>query len=70
MPMTTTDPTFDPAGQAYRQTRIAHWDAIARKRDSWSGLGKWYHSRLLEIYRFHVNPSQSVLELGCAEGLG
>ena len=68
MPMTTTDPTFDPAGQAYRQTRIAHWDAIARKRDSWSGLGKWYHSRLLEIYRFHVNPSQSVLELGCAEG--
>ena len=63
-----TDPRFDPAEQAYRQTRIAHWDAIACKRDSWLGKGKWYHDRLREIYRFHVNPGQSVLELGCAEG--
>ena len=68
MPMTTTDSTFDPAGQNYRQTRIAHWDAIARKRDSWKGMGKWYHNRLQEIYRFHVNPHQKVLEIGCAEG--
>jgi SAM-dependent methyltransferase len=64
----TTDPIFDPAGQTYRQTRIAHWDAIAHKRDSWSGMGKWYHNRLLDIYRFHVNPNQKVLELGCSEG--
>ena len=67
MPM-TTDPTFDSAGQTYRQTRIAHWDAIASKRDSWSGIGKWYHGRLLDIYRFHVNPNQKVLEIGCSEG--
>ncbi|HJS18291.1 MAG TPA: methyltransferase domain-containing protein [Anaerolineales bacterium] len=66
--MTTTDPAFDPAGQSYRQTRIAHWDAIARKRDSWRGMGKWYHNRLFEIYSFHVTPNQKVLEVGCAEG--
>jgi SAM-dependent methyltransferase len=68
MSMTTTEPSYDPAGQTYRQTRIAHWDAIARKRDSWRGMGKWYHRRLFEIYRFHVNPNQKVLEIGCAEG--
>lgn len=66
--MTTTDPTFDPAGQSYRKTRVAHWDAIARKRDTWRGMGGWYHKRLLEIYRFHVTPHQKVLEVGCAEG--
>jgi SAM-dependent methyltransferase len=66
--MTTTDPIFDPAGQAYQQIRIAHWDAIARKRDRWRGMGTWYHNRLTEIYRFHVTPNQKVLELGCADG--
>lgn len=58
----------DPAAQAYQQARIAHWDAIARKRDSWQGMGRWYHRRLHEIYRFHVSPNQTVLEVGCAEG--
>jgi len=59
---------LDPAAQAYQQARIAHWDAMARKRDSWQGMGGWYHCRLQEIYRFHVSPNQTVLELGCAEG--
>jgi ubiquinone/menaquinone biosynthesis C-methylase UbiE len=58
----------DPAAQAYQQTRIAHWDAIARKRDTWQGLGRWYHQRVAEIFRFHTGPNQSVLELGCADG--
>ena len=31
-------------------------------------MGKWYHDRLTEIYRFHVTPNQKVLELGCADG--
>ncbi|MGE5374670.1 MAG: methyltransferase domain-containing protein [Bacteroidota bacterium] len=66
--MITTEPLFDPAGQAYQQTRMAHWDALARKRDTWRGMGRWYHARLREIYRFHVNPNQKVLEVGCAEG--
>jgi SAM-dependent methyltransferase len=59
---------FDSAGITYQQSRISHWDAIARKRDSWQGLGGWYHRRLQEIYRFHIHPNQNILEVGCAEG--
>ncbi|HKY53839.1 MAG TPA: glycosyltransferase, partial [Anaerolineales bacterium] len=58
----------DPAAQTYQQARIAHWDAMARKQDSWQGMGNWYHRRLHEIYHFHVSPNQSILELGCGEG--
>ncbi len=60
--------TFDPAGTAYQRSRVAHWDAIARKRDGWRGMGRWYHQRLAEIYRFHIPPHSRVLELGCADG--
>ena len=58
----------DPAANAYQQIRIAHWDAIARKHNSWHGLGAWYHRRLEEIYLFYVGPNQNILEIGCAEG--
>ncbi len=59
---------FDSAGQFHQQARIAHWDAIARKRDSWCGMGLWYHRRLEEIYRFLVSPGQRVLEIGSGAG--
>ena len=59
---------FDSAGITYQQFRMSHWDAIARKRDSWQGMGGWYHRRLQEIYRFHIHPNQNILEVGCAEG--
>jgi len=59
---------FDTTGSNYQQDRMAHWDTVARKRDSWNGLGKWYHQRLHEIYRFHISPNQRVLELGCGTG--
>ena len=58
----------DAAAVIYQQERISHWDAIARKRNAWHGMGNWYHQRLEEIYRFHVSPNQSVLEIGCSEG--
>jgi len=53
---------------AYQQARISHWDSIARKRDPWRGLGKWYHQRLAEVYRFHVAPNLRVIEIGCGDG--
>jgi SAM-dependent methyltransferase len=58
----------DEAGEIYRKTRAARWDAIARKRDHWRGMGGWYHRRLHEIYRLHVGPIQRVLEIGCGTG--
>jgi len=66
--MQTENIVFDSSGQIYQRNRIAHWDAIARKRDSWQGLGRWYHRRLAEIYRFLVTPNLNVLEVGCANG--
>ncbi|NTU56055.1 MAG: methyltransferase domain-containing protein, partial [Anaerolineales bacterium] len=66
--MLQANPIFDAAGQNYQQTRVSHWDAIACKRDAWRGMGRWYHRRLAEIYRFHVAPNLRVLELGCADG--
>ena len=66
--MLHVNPDFDAAGQTYQQTRVSHWDAIAHKQDSWQGLGKWYHQRLAEIYRFYVAPNMRVLEIGCADG--
>ncbi|MGB8982982.1 MAG: glycosyltransferase [Anaerolineales bacterium] len=64
----TPAPLSGSAEKTYQQGRIAHWDAMARKRSSWHGMGGWYHRRLQQIYRFHVSPNQNVLEVGCAEG--
>ena len=66
--MSNKNNLFDPTGQTYQQTRSTHWDGIARKRDTWKGLGQWYHQRLTEIYRFYVTPNLRVLEIGCADG--
>jgi SAM-dependent methyltransferase len=66
--MNTLNTLFDSGGAFYQQTRMAHWDAIARKRDTWQGMGRWYHRRLAEIFRFHVDLNLRVLELGCADG--
>ncbi len=51
---------FDETGLHYQQAHIAHWDAVARKRDTWSGWGGIYHHRLEEVYRFLVSPGQSI----------
>lgn len=59
---------FDEAGKRYQQTRMAHWDQVAKKRDHWRGMGRWYHRRLEEIYQFLIGPNRRVLEIGCGMG--
>ncbi|MFH1184364.1 MAG: methyltransferase domain-containing protein [Chloroflexota bacterium] len=58
----------DPAARTYQQTRITHWDGVARKRDAWSGWGGAYHARLAEVYGFLTSPGLRILELGCGQG--
>jgi ubiquinone/menaquinone biosynthesis C-methylase UbiE len=58
----------DPAEKQHREARQSHWDAIARKRDSWRGMGLWYHRRIEQIYRFLISPGQRVLEIGSGTG--
>ena len=62
------DNRAEAARERYLQTRRAHWDAIARRLDTWSGWEGYYHRRLAEIYKFLVPPGQRALEIGCARG--
>ena len=53
---------------AYRATRVAHWDAIARANARERGPARTYHRRIEYIYRFLVPPGLRVLDLGCGTG--
>lgn len=54
--------------ETFNAVRIAHWDAIAIKIDSWRGAGGAYHRRLQQVYGSIIAPGKRVLELGCARG--
>ncbi|MGA7876633.1 MAG: glycosyltransferase [Desulfoferrobacter sp.] len=58
----------DSGHRSFRETRIDHWDRVARSSENWERWGKYYHNRLEQIYTFLVAPGQRVLELGCGQG--
>jgi len=59
---------FDTAQTSYRRTRVEHWNEVARKFASKAGWGRYYRTRLKEMYGSLIAPGQSVLELGCGRG--
>ena len=59
---------MDKSRIRYNDKRIKHWDNIAFGKVSWFGCGKYYHSRLTQIYKLLVPPGSRVLEIGCAQG--
>lgn len=52
----------------YQQSRRRHWNEVARKLESWTGWGEYYHQRLIRVYQSLVSSGQSIIELGCARG--
>ena len=62
------DATVDEARNRYQQARRLHWNQVARRLETWTGWGGYYHKRLTEVYQALISPGQSVLELGCARG--
>ena len=61
-------PLIDGAQKEYQKARLLHWNEVARKLQSWTGWGGYYHQRLTQVYQSLVSPGQSVLELGCGRG--
>jgi ubiquinone/menaquinone biosynthesis C-methylase UbiE len=52
----------------YNKVRMTHWDTIAGKGNNFFWLGKYYHKKIISIYKFLVPKNQKILEIGCSEG--
>ena len=59
---------MDDAARRYRREREAHWDAVARRLDTWTGWGGYYQRRLAHIYRLLIPAGARILEVGCGRG--
>lgn len=49
--------------------RVKHWNSVAQtqaKSRAW--MGKYYHQRLVEIYRYNIPENLAVLDVGCGDG--
>lgn len=45
-----------------------YFDAFAPEADRWRRRNRGYHDLVENVYRFHVPPGRSVLEIGCGRG--
>jgi len=42
--------SVDEAQVRYGQARRLHWNQVARKLETWTGWGGYYHRRLTQVY--------------------
>ena len=52
----------------YNKKHTAHWDKVAKKLRTWQGWGKYYNTRVSEVYRFNIPSGQSILDIGTGTG--
>jgi SAM-dependent methyltransferase len=56
------------AERQYRARRQAHWDAVAARLETWTGVGTFYHRHLVKVYGQVIPVGARVLEVGCGQG--
>jgi SAM-dependent methyltransferase len=52
----------------YTQTRITHWNDIAKKWHPENTLGEVYFDHIKGVYRYLIPTESNVLEIGCGKG--
>ena len=52
----------------YTEAHIDLWNRIGREYARWSRTGRAYHQRLSRVFKMHIPPGQTVLEVGCGRG--
>ena len=57
----------DTGAWSYRDLQ-AFFDVFSRDADKWRRRNRGYHELVENVYRFHVPPGRSVLEIGCGTG--
>jgi len=52
----------------YSKKRQVRWNTIASRTGDQKLWSRYYHNRLLQVYKLLIVPGQRVLEIGCAAG--
>lgn len=58
----------DPSYKLFQSKRIQHWNHVANKFPQGSAIGKKYHNRMDEIYKFFIPEGLKVIEFGSGYG--
>src|SRR4029079_7362654 len=67
LPLTVMAPTPNTDAWSYEELS-AFFDAFSKHANKWRRRNRGYHELVENVYRFHVPPGRSVLEIGCGTG--
>lgn len=59
---------FHQRRQQYQEERIRYWNNYCSERKQWEKIRRYYHQRVIDIYRHLIPPGKRVLEIGCGGG--